>query len=165
MDCDLAKVQAMDFRLDLGRMTTFLDQAVKNDAQAKAMLDAIGRPVLEVRYEALIGDQAAAKHWWGTILQFIGISRECAPVCCCSCSCCYCYCCCCCCCCCCAAQALICALAYSTAGFARAGADVHFLESDWRRQIVKGHAETISNYADVKAKLAEHRGGMHLQYL
>jgi len=32
--------------------------------------------VCAVRYESLIHDEHVAKHWWGTVLQFIGISSE-----------------------------------------------------------------------------------------
>ena len=76
MGCDLVKVQNMRYRLPLDRMVSFLDMAAKNDAEAASMLASLGRPVLEVPYEELISDEAAAARWWGDVLQFIGISRE-----------------------------------------------------------------------------------------
>jgi len=45
------------------------------------------------------------------------------------------------------------------------GDDVHFLQSEWRRQIIKGHNETITNYDQVKQFLFKYRNGMHLHYL
>ena len=117
--CDLGKVQALTYTLPLDRMVAFLDTAERNDAHAAAMLRSLGRPVLEVHYEDLIGHPDEAKAWWGTILQFVGISRL----------------------------------------------DVGLLSSEWRRQIVKGHSETVANYRDVKQKLEMYKGGKYLDLL
>mmetsp|Transcript_2456 Transcript_2456/g.5344 ORF Transcript_2456/g.5344 Transcript_2456/m.5344 type:complete len:159 (-) Transcript_2456:59-535(-) len=74
--CDIQKVRELTFLVPLGEMVAFLDTAARSDAEAARMLRDLGRPVLTVSYEALIGEQSVARAWWATILQFIGISSQ-----------------------------------------------------------------------------------------
>jgi hypothetical protein len=43
--------------------------------------------------------------------------------------------------------------------------DASLLNSEWRRQIVRGHKEVVANYAEVAAKLKAYKGGLYLHHL
>ena len=97
----------------------FLDVADANERRAQEMLRRLGRPVLEVPYEELIGEPSVAHEWWSTMLEFLGVART----------------------------------------------DVELLSSDWRRQIVKTHNQTVDNYHQVHAALKQYKDGKFVALL